>query len=210
MDIMRPKQPVGQSAVEYVQVLWTTAPCCRLVYAKYRLERTLIKGLRPSVRQSVRSFELKKSLYLYKNLLVTHCHSPIYILLTQHLNQDSRDRHKQTHKTVRPQYHECRINLKLWVLVKCVNNGALTPQQLLTISKRLVAASNESSTDLTSTTALDQVTYCRVFLHRVHTTSKCPHIRNPKRFIPVCKRNFHNPQTLRRNDSSNEHSPMEP
>lgn len=35
IDIMNSKQPADQSAVEYVQALWTKALCCRPVYGKY-------------------------------------------------------------------------------------------------------------------------------------------------------------------------------
>lgn len=62
--------------------------------------------------------------------------------------------------------------------VDCVNNGALMLQQLQTISEQLVVSSEQSPSDLISTTAMDQVNYCRVCLDRAHTTKKCPHISN--------------------------------
>lgn len=58
-------------------------------------------------------------------------------------------------------------------LLDCVNNGALPLQQLLTILERLVAASDELLTDLTSSSAMDQASSCIVCLDRAHKTSKC-------------------------------------
>lgn len=45
-----------------------------------------------------------------------------------------------------------------------VHNWELRLQQLLTISDRLMAVFNRSLTDLMSTTAINQVNYCRVYL----------------------------------------------
>lgn len=46
-------------------------------------------------------------------------------------------------------------------LVNCVNHWPVILQQLLTISGSSVAASDNSSANLTSTTGMDQVKYCR-------------------------------------------------
>lgn len=42
-------------------------------------------------------------------------------------------------------------------LVYCINDGTLTPQGLLAVSEWFVAVSDQSSMDLTSTTATDQI-----------------------------------------------------
>lgn len=61
-------------------------------------------------------------------------------------------------------------------IIERVNTGVLTLQHLLTISKRLVRASDQSSTDLTSATAMDHVSYCKICLDLHHPTSKCAHL----------------------------------
>lgn len=87
-------------------------------------------------------------------------------------------------------------------LVDCVNDGTLTPQQLLTISERLLAASNSPLTDLASTASMDQADYSPVCLDKSHSTSKCPHIRNPRTFIRMRNRNFQSRPTGRANNDS--------
>lgn len=76
-------------------------------------------------------------------------------------------------------------------LVDCINNRVLTPQQLLTISRRLMVVSDQSPSDLTSTTAMDEVSYCRECLDRARKTSNCPQINNLETFMCVLNRNFH-------------------
>lgn len=56
---------------------------------------------------------------------------------------------------------------------------------LLAISERLVAASNQSSSDLTSPRAMDQMNCCRICLHRAHTTSNCLGICNLEILVSV-------------------------
>lgn len=56
------------------------------------------------------------------------------------------------------------------IFVDCPNDGLLTLQQWLTTSKRLVAASDDLSSDLTLTTSIDQVSYSRVCSVKDHLT----------------------------------------
>lgn len=65
-------------------------------------------------------------------------------------------------------------------LVDCVNKEALSLQQLLIISERLVTASNQAWKVLKSTTAVDQVNYYGVCLVQTHPTCKCSYTRNPE------------------------------
>lgn len=59
MDIVNFKQPVGQSAVEYPQALWTEALRGGPVFDEYHLKAEFIKGLKHSIWQSVRSYWAK-------------------------------------------------------------------------------------------------------------------------------------------------------
>lgn len=61
----------------------------------------------------------------------------------------------------------------LYSPIYCITDGTLTPQQWLEISKRLVAVSDQSSSDFTSTTARDQMNCFDVCLESAHTTSRC-------------------------------------
>lgn len=77
-------------------------------------------------------------------------------------------------------------------LLDFVNDRMLTRQQLLAISKQMVALSDQTSTDLRSTTAGAQVESCRVSLDRAHKTLKFMHISIPEMFICVQSRKLHN------------------
>lgn len=66
-------------------------------------------------------------------------------------------------------------------LVTHINKGALMLQQLLTISERLVAASDQALTDLTFIRSTDQVSYCTVCLDQTHPRFTCLHFSNLER-----------------------------
>lgn len=83
------------------------------------------------------------------------------------------------------------------------------PQQLLAISERLVSVCDPSSTDLTSTIAMNQVNYRRVCQDRSRKTSKCPRISNRKTFVCARRRNFYKP-SVGMTDRRNGRSPMGP
>lgn len=82
--------------------------------------------------------------------------------------------------------------LSLESLVDCINKKTLTPQYVLAIRERLEPKSGQSSTELTSTTAIDQVSYWRVCVDLAPTTSKCPHFSNPDLFLPGQNHNSRN------------------
>lgn len=94
-------------------------------------------------------------------------------------------------------------------LIESVNNRDLTLQQLLTIAERLMAASDQSPTDLTSTTVMDQIPFCRVCLNRAHKTLKCLHNGCPETFIGVRNGNFRSRPSGRTNNRRSGHAVMD-
>lgn len=58
-------------------------------------------------------------------------------------------------------------------LLDFAKDGMLTLQQWLTILEKLEAASNQSPTDPTSATPMDQIGYRRICLDSVHLRSNC-------------------------------------
>lgn len=73
-----------------------------------------------------------------------------------------------------------------------VNDGLFTLQQLLTILERLVAATKQSSTELTSTTAINQISYYKASIDKDCSTSKCLRLSKSNLFICVHIHSFHN------------------
>lgn len=54
MDVMSLKQPASQSAVGFVQLVWTKSLRCTPIHNEYRLEGTFIKELKQLIRHRVR------------------------------------------------------------------------------------------------------------------------------------------------------------
>lgn len=88
-------------------------------------------------------------------------------------------------------------------MVKGINDETLTPQQQLEISERLVAVYDSSSTGLTLTTAMDQVSFCMAFVDRAQSTSNCAPISDPEMFNHACNGSFHNEASGRTEERRN-------
>lgn len=58
-------------------------------------------------------------------------------------------------------------------------------KELVTISERLVAAYDQSSRGLTSTTGMNKFSYARLCLEKDRTNFKCSHITNPETCIRI-------------------------
>lgn len=89
-----------------------------------------------------------------------------------------------------------------------VNDRTYWRQQLLAISKRLMAVTHHSPTDLTWTTATGQVSCCRAFLYQSDTTLKSWLINSPDTFICVSNTTFPNRPRGRTNERPNGRSPI--
>lgn len=93
-----------------------------------------------------------------------------------------------------PHQERC-IHSSFESLVICFINGALTALQALIISELLIVASDPSQRDLTSTTAMNHVSYIRVRLDQSDPHSKCPRVSKPETFVPIGSHDFHNQKT---------------
>lgn len=92
--------------------------------------------------------------------------------------------------------------------VTFLKNVVHTPRQLLTVPKRVVAAPDQSSTDLPSTTAVDRISYRGVRLDHIHTTSTLQHISYSETFICMKDRNFHNHTSRKPNNEPYRRRPV--
>lgn len=70
-------------------------------------------------------------------------------------------------------------------VVDCIKDQTFPFQQLLAISEQLRAMSGHSLTDVTLSTLMYEVHFCRACLDLEQTKSKCPQIGNQGRFIYV-------------------------
>lgn len=82
-------------------------------------------------------------------------------------------------------------------VLQCQNDRSPTLQQLLTILKKLEAASDKSSTDLTSTTGINLVSYCRFCLDKCLLISDYTQIGNLYMFMSMQNRNIQNRKRAR-------------
>lgn len=88
-------------------------------------------------------------------------------------------------------------------LVGCILDGTITQKQLQDVLYRLAPVSDQSSTYLTSSKAMDQVHYFRFGLDKAHSSSKCPHVSNLK--TSIHSSNFQNKRSRRKNEKQNGH-----
>lgn len=189
--IMNLKQPKGQCAVEYTQALWTKTLRYTTVYDKSRLEGTFIAGLRQSILECILSYRAKNQSAPLQEL-AHHALSLVNLQCSSATPESGHSRPEQ------PNAHYCNTCNTMNVEgpssiegpVDCINDRTLMFQQELVISKRMVAVTDQLSTDLTSITAMYQFHYCRICLDQSHTTSKCPHISNTETFIGAQNRNL--------------------
>lgn len=91
-------------------------------------------------------------------------------------------------------HYEHLTPLKLWEPAWLHKNGSLTLERLLTISERLMVASDRLQTDLTSIRDIDQVPHCTFCLGGANMTFECLHASSTETAIRLRPCNFHNPE----------------
>lgn len=93
-------------------------------------------------------------------------------------------------------------------LMHWVHDGRLMSLQLLTISKRLAAASYQSQKDISFTTTEYQVIFCWSMLTLTHRTSESLHIIHQDALICIFHRHFHNRESVCMNNWHRQRYPV--
>lgn len=89
-------------------------------------------------------------------------------------------------------HHECRASIELRESSRMHQRRNAQDKTDPGDFERLGAVSDQLSTEVTSTTAMNEMNYCRNCLDQAHTNSKLPHISNGETYICANSHNFHN------------------